>query len=47
VAGAVARERLKLEPSLYILMQAISVTEFEKIDIRTAVSVQDCRCCPE
>jgi hypothetical protein len=44
---AIVRKRLKLEASLYTLLQVISVTAFEKIDITTAFSLQDYRCDPE
>jgi hypothetical protein len=47
VLVAIVRKRLKLEASLYTLLQVISVTAFEKIDITTAFSLQDYRCDPE
>jgi hypothetical protein len=44
VLVAIVRKRLKLEASLYTLLQVISVTAFEKIDISTAFSIPDYRC---
>jgi len=44
VLVAIVRKRLKLEASLYTLLQVISVTAFEKIDITTAFSLQDYSC---
>jgi hypothetical protein len=43
VLVAIVRKRLKLEASLYTLLQVISVTAFEKIDIRSAFSIEDNR----
>jgi transposase len=41
---AIVRKRLNLEASLYTLLQVISVTIFEKIEITTAFSGVDNRC---
>ncbi len=41
---AIVRKRLNLEASLYTLLQVISVTIFEKIEITTALSGVDNRC---
>jgi transposase len=41
---AIVRKRLNLEASLYTLLQVISVTIFEKIEIKTAFSGVDNRC---
>jgi hypothetical protein len=38
VLVAIARKRLRLEASLYTLLQVISVTAFEKMEIKTAFS---------
>ena len=35
---AIVRKRLKLEASLYTLLQVLSVTVFEKLSIRSALS---------
>ncbi len=43
VLVAIVRKRLKLEASLYTLLQVISVTTFENIDIRSAFSIEDTR----
>jgi hypothetical protein len=40
VLVAIVRKRLGLGASLYTLLQVISVTAFEKIDIRTAFSIE-------
>ena len=40
---AIVRKRLKLEAPLYTLLQVISVTVFEKIEIQTAFSENDYR----
>ena len=41
VLVAIVRKRLKLEASLYTLLQVISVTAFEKIDIASTFSIED------
>ena len=43
VLMAIVRKRLKLEASLYTLLQVISVSVFEKIEIQTAFSGNDYR----
>jgi transposase len=43
VLVAIVRKRLKLEAPLYTLLQVISVTVFEKIEIQTAFSENDYR----
>jgi hypothetical protein len=40
---AILRKRLNLEASLYTLLQVISVTIFEKIELQTAFSGLDYR----
>jgi len=40
VLVAIVRKRLNLEASLYTMLQVISVTAFEKIDIRSAFSIK-------
>ena len=44
VLVAIVRKRLKLEAPLYTLLQVISVTVFEKIEIQTAFSQSTDRC---
>lgn len=44
VLVAIVRKRLNLEASLYTLLQVISVTAFEKIDIESAFSIETYRC---
>ena len=43
VLVAIMRKRLKLEAPLYTLLQAISVSVFEKIEIQAAFSKNDYR----
>ena len=43
VLVAIVRKRLNLEASLYTLLQVISVTVFEKIELQTAFSGVDYR----
>ncbi len=40
VLVAIIRKRLNLEPSLYTLLQVISVTIFEKMPLLTALSLE-------
>jgi hypothetical protein len=40
VLVAIIRKRLKLEPSLYTLLQVISVTIFEKLPLLSALSLE-------
>jgi hypothetical protein len=42
VLVAIVRKRLKLEVPLYTLLQVISVTAFEKIELRTAFALEPC-----
>ncbi len=44
VLVAIVRKRLNLKASLYTLLQVISVTAFEKIDIGSAFSIETYRC---
>jgi hypothetical protein len=44
VLVAIIKKRLGLEASLYTLMQVISVTIFEKMPIRTALSSEMSQC---
>ena len=44
VLVAIIRKRLGLEASLYTLMQVLSVTIFEKMPIRTALSAEMSQC---
>jgi hypothetical protein len=44
VLVAIVKKRLGLEASLYTLMQVLSVTVFEKMPIRTALSGQISQC---
>ena len=40
---AIVRKRLKLKASLYTLLQIFSVSMFEKMPIKSAFSVENCR----
>src|SRR5271163_69246 len=44
VLVAIVRKRLKLDASLYTLMQVLSVTIFEKVPIQTALSSETSKC---
>src|SRR5271163_2857433 len=44
VLAAIVRKRLKLDVSLYTLMQVFSVTIFEKVPIQTALSSETSKC---
>jgi transposase len=44
VLVAIVKKRLRLDASLYTLMQVLSVTIFEKIPIQTALSSETCKC---
>ena len=43
VLVAIVKRRLRLEASLYTLLQVLSVTIFEKMPIQTALSSEDTR----
>ncbi len=44
VLVAIIKKRLRLEASLYTLMQVLSVTIFEKMPIQTALSAEVSQC---
>jgi len=44
VLVAIVKKRLRLDPSLYTLMQVLSVTIFEKMPIQTALSSETSQC---
>jgi IS4 transposase len=44
VLVAIVKKRLRLEASLYTLMQVLSVTIFEKMPIQTALSSDTSKC---
>ena len=44
VLVAIVKKRLRLDASLYTLMQVLSVTIFEKIPIQTALSSETSKC---
>jgi transposase len=44
VLVAIVKKRLRLDPSLYTLMQVLSVTIFEKMPIQTALSSETSEC---
>ena len=44
VLVAIVKRRLRLEASLYTLLQVLSVTIFEKMPIQTALSSEATRC---
>jgi hypothetical protein len=44
VLVAIVKKRLRLDASLYTLMQVLSVTIFEKILIQTALSSETSKC---
>jgi IS4 transposase len=44
VLVAIVKKRLRLDASLYTLMQVLSVTIFEKVPIRTALSSETSKC---
>ena len=44
VLVAIIKKRLRLEASLYTLMQVLSVTIFEKMPIQTALSAEMSQC---
>jgi hypothetical protein len=41
---AIVKKRLRLDASLYTLMQVLSVTIFEKVPIQTALSSETSKC---
>ena len=42
--GAIVKKRLSSDPSLYTLLQILSLTLFEKIPVRQALAGEENRC---